>query len=104
MSEVAPHILVIDDDAEIGALLTRYFVGHGYRVTVAGDGAQGGPAGVVTSCTYLGDKCEYAVDLAGIPVQIAKTNPQSGDRLAPGTKVFVQLPATGLQLLPGHSS
>lgn len=40
MSEVAPHILVIDDDAEIGALLTRYFVGHGYRVTVAGDGAQ----------------------------------------------------------------
>jgi two-component system, OmpR family, response regulator len=39
MSEVAPHILVIDDDAEIGALLTRYFVGHGYRVTVAGDGA-----------------------------------------------------------------
>lgn len=40
MSEEAPHILVIDDDAEIGALLTRYFVGHGYRVTVAGDGAQ----------------------------------------------------------------
>ncbi len=40
MSEEAPHILVIDDDAEIGALLTRYFVGHGYRVTVAGDGAR----------------------------------------------------------------
>jgi DNA-binding response OmpR family regulator len=40
MSEVAPHILVIDDDAEIGALLTRYFVGHGYRVSVAGDGAE----------------------------------------------------------------
>jgi len=40
MSEEAPHILVIDDDVEIGALLTRYFVGHGYRVTVAGDGAQ----------------------------------------------------------------
>ncbi|HMB43926.1 MAG TPA: response regulator transcription factor [Luteimonas sp.] len=40
MSEVAPHLLVIDDDAEIGAMLTRYFVGHGYRVTVAEDGAQ----------------------------------------------------------------
>ena len=40
MSEEAPHILVIDDDVEIGALLTRYFVGHGYRVTVAGDGAK----------------------------------------------------------------
>ena len=40
MSEESPHILVIDDDAEIGALLTRYLVGHGYRVTVAGDGAQ----------------------------------------------------------------
>ena len=40
MSEEAPHILVIDDDVEIGALLTRYFVGHGYRVTVAADGAR----------------------------------------------------------------
>lgn len=40
MSEEGPHILVIDDDAEIGALLTRYFVAHGYRVTVAGDGAR----------------------------------------------------------------
>jgi len=40
MSEDAPHILVIDDDAEIGVLLTRYFASHGYRVTVAGDGAQ----------------------------------------------------------------
>jgi DNA-binding response OmpR family regulator len=40
MSEDAPHILVVDDDAEIGTLLTRYFVGHGYRVTVAGNGAE----------------------------------------------------------------
>jgi iron(III) transport system ATP-binding protein len=71
---------------------------------VAGEKAEGGLAGVIASCTYLGDKCEYAVDLGGIPVQVAKANPQSGDRLAPGTKVTVHLPATGLQLLPGHSS
>ncbi len=71
---------------------------------VADDGGHGGLAGAITSCIYLGDKCEYAVDLAGVPVHVAKANPQPADRLAPGTKVIVQLPATGLQLLPGHSS
>lgn len=35
-----PHVLVVDDDAEIGALLTRYLGGQGLRVSVAGDGAQ----------------------------------------------------------------
>ncbi|MCW5697591.1 MAG: response regulator transcription factor [Bauldia sp.] len=31
----APHLLVIDDDRRIRALLSRYLVEHGYRVTVA---------------------------------------------------------------------
>lgn len=35
-----PHVLVVDDDAEIGALLSRYLGGQGLRVSVAGDGAQ----------------------------------------------------------------
>jgi len=68
------------------------------------ESAEQGLAAVVVSCTYLGDKCEYIVDLGGISVQVAKANPQSADRLAPGTKVSVQLPATGLQLLPGNST
>jgi DNA-binding response OmpR family regulator len=39
-SSEAPHILVVDDDPEIGALLGRYLGGHGYRVSVAADGAE----------------------------------------------------------------
>lgn len=35
-----PHILVVDDDAEIGVLLNRYLSGHGYRVSTAGNGAE----------------------------------------------------------------
>jgi TOBE domain len=61
-------------------------------------------AGVVTSCTYLGDKCEYVVDLGATPLHVAKGNPQLGDRLAPGTPVSVALPPAGVQLLPGHAS
>jgi len=35
-----PHILVVDDDREIRALLTRFLGGHGYRVSSAKDGAE----------------------------------------------------------------
>lgn len=34
------HVLVVDDDAEIGALLSRYLGSQGLRVSVAEDGAQ----------------------------------------------------------------
>jgi len=67
---------------------------------VAADKLAGGLAGVISSCTYLGDKCEYAVDLGGTPLHITKPNPQPGDRLALGTLVAVQLPRAGVQLLP----
>ncbi|HEU0063076.1 MAG TPA: ABC transporter ATP-binding protein [Hyphomicrobiaceae bacterium] len=60
----------------------------------------GGLAGVITSCTYLGDKCEYTVDFGGTPIHVTKPNPQPGDRLAPGMQVAVQLPPAGVQLLP----
>jgi iron(III) transport system ATP-binding protein len=55
--------------------------------------------GVVRSCTYLGDTCEYAVEAAGVVLQVAKANPQPIDRLAPGTAVSVQLPSSDVQLL-----
>lgn len=32
------HLLVVDDDARVRQMLTRYFEGEGYRVTTAGDG------------------------------------------------------------------
>jgi len=35
-----PHILVVDDDREIRALLSRFLSKHEYRVTTAGDGRE----------------------------------------------------------------
>ena len=35
----APHILVVDDDLTICALLGRYLMEHGFRVTQASDAA-----------------------------------------------------------------
>jgi two-component system OmpR family response regulator len=40
MTDTLPHILVVDDDPEIGALLVRYLGGHGFDVGVAADGSQ----------------------------------------------------------------
>jgi two-component system, OmpR family, response regulator len=33
-----PHLLIVDDDRAIRDLLTKFFVQHGYRVSVAADG------------------------------------------------------------------
>lgn len=38
--ETPPHILVVDDDRELRALLDRFLTRHGCRVTTAGDGRQ----------------------------------------------------------------
>ncbi|MEM7351148.1 MAG: response regulator [Acidobacteriota bacterium] len=35
-----PHILIVDDDAEIRDLLSRFLTQHGLRATTAGDGRQ----------------------------------------------------------------
>jgi two-component system OmpR family response regulator len=40
MTDALPHLLVVDDDPDIGALLVRYLGGHGFAVDVAADGAQ----------------------------------------------------------------
>lgn len=37
---VAPHLLVVDDDREIRELLSHFLARHGYRVSVARDGAE----------------------------------------------------------------
>jgi len=34
------HVLVVDDDAEIAHILSRYFSSNGFRVSTAGDGTQ----------------------------------------------------------------
>jgi spermidine/putrescine ABC transporter ATP-binding subunit len=58
-----------------------------------------GVAGVLKTCTYLGDKCEYTVSVASTSLHIAKSNPQRSDNLQPGAAVRVLLPNTGIQLL-----
>ncbi|WP_337268929.1 response regulator transcription factor [Oryzifoliimicrobium ureilyticus] len=40
ISDDAAHLLVVDDDTRIRALLNRYLTESGFRVTVAGDGAE----------------------------------------------------------------
>ncbi|MBY5361414.1 response regulator transcription factor [Rhizobium leguminosarum] len=40
ISDDAAHLLVVDDDSRIRALLNRYLAENGFRVTVAADGAE----------------------------------------------------------------
>src|SRR5271163_2381474 len=40
MSELEPHLLVVDDDARLRDLLRRYLSENGFRVTVAADAAE----------------------------------------------------------------
>src|SRR5216684_2784793 len=37
MSDLEPHLLVVDDDARLRDLLRRYLLENGFRVTVAAD-------------------------------------------------------------------
>ena len=39
MSDLVPHILVVDDDTRLRELLQKYLVENGYRVTTARDAA-----------------------------------------------------------------
>jgi len=64
-------------------------------VGVPGDGL----VGKVKSRTYLGEKMEYEVELAGQTVQIVRFNPPPSEGFAPGDAVSVRLPHEGVQLL-----
>ena len=59
----------------------------------------GGLAGKVVTRTYLGEKMEYDVEVAGQRVQIVRFNPPPSERFAPGDAVSVRLPHEGVQLL-----
>ncbi|MEA2930052.1 MAG: iron(III) transport system ATP-binding protein, partial [Hyphomicrobiales bacterium] len=61
---------------------------------------EGGLAGTVVTRTYLGEKMEYEVDVAGRRLQIVRFNPPPSERFAPGDTVGVRLPHEGVQLLP----
>jgi CheY-like chemotaxis protein len=39
LSDNSAHILVVDDDARVRQMLTRYFEQEGYRISAAADGA-----------------------------------------------------------------
>jgi ABC-type Fe3+/spermidine/putrescine transport system ATPase subunit len=58
-----------------------------------------GLAAKVVTRTYLGEKMEYVVDVAGQPVQIVRFNPPASERFAPGDAVSVRLPHKEVQLL-----
>ena len=49
--------------------------------------------------TYLGEKMEYEVDVAGQRVQIVRFNPPPSERFSPGDAVGIRLPREGVQLL-----
>ena len=59
----------------------------------------GGLAGRVVTRTYLGEKMEYEVEVAGQRLQIVRFNPPPAERFAPGDAVSVRLPHEGVQLL-----
>src|SRR5271157_6117254 len=40
MNDPGPHLLVVDDDARLRALLRRYLSDNGFRVTLAGDAGE----------------------------------------------------------------
>jgi two-component system, OmpR family, phosphate regulon response regulator OmpR len=40
MSDLEPHLLVVDDDTRLRELLRRYLAENGFRITIAGDAAE----------------------------------------------------------------
>ena len=58
-----------------------------------------GLAGIVKVRTYLGEKMEYEVEVAGQMLQIVRFNPPPSERFEPGDPVNVRLPHEGVQLL-----
>jgi iron(III) transport system ATP-binding protein len=63
-------------------------------------GARGnGLAGTVVTRTYLGEKIEYEVEVAGQRLQIVRFNPPPSERFAPGDAIGVRFPREGVHLL-----
>ena len=51
------------------------------------------------SRTYLGEKTEYEVEVAGKMLQVVRFNPPPAERFGPDDAVSVRLPHEGVQLL-----
>jgi len=58
-----------------------------------------GIAGTVRARTYLGEKTEYEVEVAGRMLQVVRFNPPPAERYGPDDAVSVRLPHEGVQLL-----
>jgi len=63
-----------------------------------------GLAGKVVTRTYLGEKMEYEVEVAGQTIQIVRFNPPPSERFESGDTVSVRLPHAGVQLLTKEST
>ncbi len=68
-------------------------------IAISGDAAASGMAAHGRHATYLGEKVEYELTLAGAKVQAIRFNPPSTERFAPGTVVKLRLPTEDVQLL-----
>jgi ABC-type Fe3+/spermidine/putrescine transport system ATPase subunit len=58
-----------------------------------------GIVGTVRTRTYLGEKTEYEVEVAGSMLQVVRFNPSPAERYGPDDVVSVRLPREGVQLL-----
>jgi iron(III) transport system ATP-binding protein len=58
-----------------------------------------GLAGTVKVRTYLGEKVEYEVEVAGQLLQVVRSNPPPAERFNPGDAVNLTLPQDGVHLL-----
>ena len=68
-------------------------------------GARGdGLGGIVITRTYLGEKIEYDVEVAGARLQVVRFNPPASERFAPGDAVGIRLPREGVHLLTGNDA
>ena len=58
-----------------------------------------GPAAVVQTRTYLGDKIEYEVSFGGQTLTIVRFNPGEDEEVLPGTAVSLDIPAAAVRLV-----
>ena len=91
-----PHAVEgADADVKAGQTVLANVRPEAIAIGAAGNGL----AGTVKSRTYLGEKMEYEVEVAGQTVQIVRFNPPPSERFEPGDAVSVRLPHEGVQLL-----
>jgi spermidine/putrescine ABC transporter ATP-binding subunit len=91
LSIAAPHAL--SSGTAVRVLIRPEAIG------LAVPGTADGLDATVTARTYLGEKTEYVVRIAGQSVQVVRFNPPEDEHFAPGSPVTIRLPSHGMQLL-----